>query len=494
MSNITSLYPIRYTQDVSSRVVSGLVEFTDNSAVDLTYADQVTAINVETDPAVLPESVDVRFVFNTGSDWFRLNADGTSDNDINQTLSYESVFEEGNTVAELRAITSATALANTRVKAAIAIKTVDYDNVRPKVKLGYQCVTLSQQLVLEVLSPEYSYDGNVIITNIISDSYVEGGGGIVLEGRYIRELEDGGEEYTAWMSLPLMIGILTDRIQFRATASVNEIGTAVSILRSIKAEYNEGSLIAASSGVSTIITRIEDWRVDLRFCRILVRHSELDASYIKAYVTFRPKVYKIKGEVIGEGTGQRHNYELEHKDGIKLDTVRLYYDGAGVPEGYDVNCETGQIITTAPVGVTITCDYEYGWGDEQWQELELGSTEQYENFCQSVYRIKRSDSDDELKSIAGIGLDLHTVTGNAVNEFIGYGTGDVKIYKVRYPIRSGVLEITAGGVALSSEDYEIQQDTRYVKVNAGSGAELAASYEWESEGVKVYQVNGIFSE
>ena len=341
MSNIIEQQPIRYAQDISDYTVYGLVKDKEANKLDLRYADEVTGITVTTiraDTSTLLNSCDVRFVFNTGTGWFRLESDGTADSDIEQTLTIYSVLDEGNTISELSALTDVPAFENSELQYAIAMKAANIQNVNPRVKFGVECKTNTQQLVLEVLSPEYSYDSNIIITDITADSYIEGGGSLVIEGRYYRETESVSG-YTDWMSLPSMTGVTASKLQYRVTASVADLTQSLAQLNSIKAEYNEGSIIAASSGVSSIITKTEDWRVNLKGSRVLVRHSAPGMSTIKSYVTFRDKVNKVSGELIGTGNGQRTNYVLNHTNGIKLDTVKLYYDGVGVAEGYDVNCE-----------------------------------------------------------------------------------------------------------------------------------------------------------
>ena len=498
MANITELHPIRYAQDYANFEVTGLIRPKESNSLDLSYADKVLGITIDTVPEnteSMLATCDVRFIFKTtNSAWFKLNSDGTANVNIAQSPSVDSVLGDGNTIAELRALTDIPAFQNTKLQYAVGMRATDIANMKPKVKFSVQCKTMSQQLVLEAESPEYEFDSKIIITNIEADTYIEGGGGLELQGRYYIE-DESHSEYSEWKSLPLLVGLSTTKLQYKVRATVSEIGNAQALLRSIKTEYNEGTIIAASSGTASIVTVTEDWRVNLKQCRIIVKHTEVNASYIKAYVTFRPKTYKVVGEVIGTGTGQRTNYELSEKGGIKLDTVRMYYDGVSVPEGYDVNCETGQIIVNAPSGVSITCDYEYGYGDEQWYELELDSCEQYDRYYQSTYRITMPDDESGVvRSIAGIKVDLHTVTGREENELIGYGTGDVKTYRLKYPVRSGLITVRAGGVELPASGYEIQSDTRYIKINAGSGVELRCDYEWESEGVRVYEVAGIFSE
>ena len=502
MANITELYPIRYAQDISESVVSGLIRNSVNNMLDLTLADRVTGLTITTVPADITafnQKSTARFIFKTNDseNWYRLTSSGAADYDIEQDFTVESVLEEGNTIEELRALTSIPAFVNKRLRYAIALNASDIANQNPQIKFQVECVAETQQLVKEIQSPEYSFDNKIIITNIETDMYTEAGGQITLTGRYNRDSEDdSGGGYSDWISLSEMVGVVTDKIQYKAEMRVadNTEGT-LAVLRSIKTEYNDGGVIAASTGICTIITKTEDWRVDLKQCRIVIRHSQVSPEYVRAYVTFRTKTYKVTGEALGTGTGQRSNYELTHKDGIKLDTVMLYSNGAVIASGYDVNCETGQIIVNQPLGSVLTCDYEYGYGAEDWIALELSSSEEYEGYTQSVYRVSVSDSEsDTVRSIAAIKVELLTVTGEATDELIGYGTGSEAVYKLRYPVRSGILTVKANGTELPETSYAIQSDTQYVKVNAGYGVELRCDYEWESEGVKVYQVNGIFSE
>lgn len=494
MANILTSYPIRYTQDKINSSAYGLITCNNSNYLDLTQADVVNGITFTTNPAPFPSSVNCRVIFNTGSEWFKLTSAGLAESIETQSISAESVLEEGNTISELSALTSIPAFENSQLRYAIALQTLDPENVKPQLKFTVNCQTTTQQLSQTVLSPEYEYSELIVINGVKYDSATASGGSITLQARY-NDTESNA--YTDWQNLNALIGVITDKIQFRAITTASSVGVSQSILNSIQVSYNEGGIIASSGGVSEIITVTRDWRTDLRHCRVVVRHSKLSESYIKCYVTFRSKSIKVSGEVLGVGTGQRQTLILAHTGGVKLDTVKVYYGGSETAASYDVNCQTGRIVLEAPEGIEITCDYEYGWASEEWQELELDYTESYDNYDQSVYRITLPENESGLiKSIAGIKLALHTQSGESTEGYFGTNDGVPARYKLRHSIKGGKIKLYDGTEEIREVSNRVNidsEDSRYITVISYAGEQLKIWYEWESESPVVYELSGIFS-
>ncbi len=497
MANILTSYPIRYTQDEVNAAAYGVITSNEGNYLDLTQADVVTGIEFTTDPDPLPMSVvKCNIVFNKGGNWFILDANGDAEDVETQELSAESIFEEGNSIEDLTALTNIDAFKNSTIRFALALWTSDPDNVKPKVKFKVNCKTLVQQLSQTVTSPEYEYDDLIVITGIETDNQVSGGGSIVLQGRYY-DYQSGTPGYTEWSNLSELIGAITNKYQFKAVTTATTINVSQSILNNIRVRYNEGGIIAASGGVNEIITVTRDWRVDLRHCRVVVRHAKLNGSSIKCYVTFRAKSTKVTGEQLGVGTGLRQTLNLEHTTGIKLDTVRIYVNGKAVTMNYDVNCQTGRVVLEADAGAVITCDYEYGWEAEEWTELALDYTEEYEGYDQSVYRITLPENaTTAVKSIAGIKIALQTSRGTQREGNLGLGDGTPAQYKLQYPIRGGRYTLYKNGVEVTDSDNYVKidrEDARYITVTTNNGEHVSIEYEYESEPCIVYEVSGIFS-
>lgn len=133
MANILTSYPIRYTQDEAHFGASGLVISNSTNYIDLSNADNVTGFTFNTSQ---PTGTDIRMLFKTNDTWFKLDANGAAVEVDTQDLTAESVLEEGNSVAELDALTSIPAFVNSRVHFAVALSSDDPDNSKPRINFS----------------------------------------------------------------------------------------------------------------------------------------------------------------------------------------------------------------------------------------------------------------------------------------------------------------------------------------------------------------------
>lgn len=495
MANITTLEPIRYTQDQVTTYSHGLAVCGENKYVNLTNADTVTQITVSTVPASLPASVNCKIAFKTtesNSNWFKLDSSGQAVTLETQEISEESILSEGNSIAELSAITNAPALANKQIRYAIAMTCSDPDNMHPCAKLDFTCGKATQQLTNTFDAATYQYEKPIVITSITADSETSGNATLQIQAQW---LDTDTGELTQWQNSSSAVGAITSQISFRATATVPTTdGSAASILNSLVMQYNFTDSLGSGSGTNEIYSVIKDWRRDLRHCRINVKHAPLDKSSILAYVAFRPKIYKVTGEIIGTGTGAKTVYALDNPNGIRLESVKVYINGVLTYGTFDVNCETGSVILEAASGSVITCDYEYGWEAETWQEAEIQSTESFDGYDLSTYAITLPENNSGVdNSMAEIKLVLQTLQGSTDREPVGTGTGRMATYQLSNPVTDG-LQVYSNGILLNATNYSLGSDPRYISIAAANGAELRVSYNWISPAPVVYEFSGIFSE
>lgn len=504
MANILTSYPIRYTQDKINDDLHGLVMCGENKLINLSNADNVTQINVSTVPNTLPDSVDMRFAFltyqnNTSSNWFKLDSNGNAVSLDYQDLTCESVLAEGNTLTELQAITDAPALAGKYIRYAVAVSCSDSNNVQPAFKLDFQCERDTPQESNEYYSPLYEFPESITVTEIY----------LINAGETIPEIDDGSihakltvyarwndletNEMTQYVPYKNLVGIQTDKIQYKVTAYVDMSSMLQQecSLEGITTNYNQGNSI---SGDNEIYSIVKDWRKNLRHCRILVKHAPLNNNSINTHIAFRVKPQKITGEELGTGTGASTVYSLAHNNGIKLDTVNVYINGVKLVNGYNVNCEEGTITLQANSGDLITCDYQYGWEAEDWNELKLYSRESFDEYDLSEYKITLpANTNGTVKSMGAVKIGLGAETGTNTLEVIGTGTGQSKTYRLSNPV-SDFINVYSNGELLSASNYYLHDDTRYITIAAPSGAELKATYNWVSESPVLYEFSSIFSE
>ena len=200
---------------------------------------------------------------------------------------------------------------------------------------------------------------------------------------------------------------------------------------------------------------------------------------------------QVRGETLGVGSGGRKTFQLAHVDGLKYDSLKLYYDNAQVFTDYEFNTEVGRVTCSAPSGVLVSCDYDYGWDKEEWHEMSLDSRWSMDGYDRSEYKFSL---DSNTKSAAAIKLQLIMSSGHINNEQLGTGAGTAKSFKLSHIINDGKISVTANNVLLSSKFWTVLDDPQYISVAAPAGQIIRASYDWVSEPPTVYQFSAVFSE
>ena len=178
MSKILSQNPIRFNIDTLKTDKHALITMKSGNFLDCTNATSINGFNISYSQ---PENTRIAFVFTTGNEWFKLNSDGTALSVESQSLTYESVLEEGNTISELQALDNIPAFKGHRVRVAIALLSSD-PNVAPSVSLSIKATNTTQQLTKTEYSPLYDLGDNAQIINIITNSQVSNNGAITIQG------------------------------------------------------------------------------------------------------------------------------------------------------------------------------------------------------------------------------------------------------------------------------------------------------------------------
>ena len=501
MSKIISQQPVRFTLDTFRDEYKSLIAMRQGNFLDCTSA---TSINGFTLSYSQPANTKIAFVFSTGSQleydqlhleggtsgtisqdtargtWFKLKSNGLAQLVPTQDIDADSVLAEGNTIAELQALTSIQAFKGYRVRAAVALYSPNINAV-PSVSLSLKGFASDQQLTKTEYSSVYELGENAQIINVIADIQESNGGKVNLYGSI-----NGSE----WQTFSNLAGQKAQTLQLKADFSAVQVGVSTAKLNNVNIIYSNGSGIINGEGVSEIISKTHNWYKPVKIARVVVKHAQFGESYIKVYASFRKNPVICQGEILGTGDDMIHSYQLAHTNGINFESVKIYFDNVRVTTGYEVNCEVGRITCTPPAGAMVTCDYEYGWEDEDWRELEFSQTVHKPDYDESEYYL----INDTPGYICAIKLTLHTTTGKINNESIGKGTGQAATYRLAHNIKEGEITITANNSILSSNNYQILEDSHYIKIAAANGVDLKASYTWISEPAVIYEFSGIFSE
>ena len=496
MSNVINIEPVRYAQEELKTSALGLILSREDNYLDMTNAVSVTA---GVSNCSLPVGTDARFIFcvyDDGSwgDWQKLDNAGALE-DLNFTVdnnaeTAELILEYGNTVSELSELADIPAFVGYKVRVGIALIALDPDNAVPQVKFALNGVSNTQLLSKTIESPIQELGELSTITAMNSVITTENGGTCTLTGKYWGETGSESE----YMDLQELIGQQASKMQYKAVLRVPDLISDSSVeLSKITASYVNGSNVLNGDTTSEIITVSRDWREDLRHVRLWAKHTKLKDSVLRSYVSLRSKPVKITGEQLGTGTGAREVYELAHKSGVRLSSVRLYYNGLEDYGTVDINCEVGRVTCIAPLNSVVTCDYEYNWGLEEWRELTLRSREDYETYTKSEWDLMLAPGEYEGLTVAALKIDICRTTGNVTGEVLGYGTGTQKVYKISHIVNNGVIRVYSGGNILNESSYMMKDDPEYIEVVSSAGQELTCDYDWVSERCKVYEIGGSFS-
>ena len=402
-------------------------------------------------------------------------------------MSIELLEEQGNTPEELTALTNIPALAGKQFGVAIGLVAEDPDNATPTMNLSFNCRNSTQQLSVQKYSPLYELGQNAQILSITAEKSVKSGATLDVYAQ--GTLSDG--TLSEWKSINEWGGEKLKAIKLRADYRVPAIGNAEASLTSCRILYTDGSTITSGMSEGEIITKTEDWYMPLHTCRATVRHSDLEGSTLKVYASFRDAPSSSKNEQLGIGSGGRKTFALAHNTGVCYDSFRLYFDGIEAYTGYELNCEAGRVTCEAPSGAIVTCDYEYGWQSEDWQEMRLSSRYDMGSDFKSEYRLTVPDNN---KTAAALKLVLGTTSGRATNEVLGTGTGSARTYLLAHTVKDGVISITANNAAVAGKNWKLHEDNRHITVAAGAGTVIRASYDWLSPSPAVTQIEAVFSE
>lgn len=484
MSNITTINPIRFNIDSLNSTASGVIYTNSSNSIDLTGAAKVTAISI---PRTQPANTFIYLAFRVNNVWGRLSTSGTFSALANQTLSYDNLAANGNTPAQLEALTNIPALAGQRIGIAIALASQDPVNAVPSCSVKFTCLNDTQKLTMTEYSPVYDLGRASQITALNADKVTNSGGNVEVLAKIISpEGTDSG-----WKSLESLTGQKAQSIQFRADYRVPALNTGSAKVSQAYAVYSDSSSIVSGLTDGEIISLTQDWYIPVRTCRLTVRHAPLINSTLRAAVCFREKPVQVQGESLGIGSGGRKTFQVKNSRGIRYDSFRLYFDGSQIYSGFELNCEAGRVTCEAPEGVIVACDYEYGWDSETWENMTLSQRLIESEYDVSEFRLTHTDNN---KSVCAVKLTLGMTSGRINNEVLGTGTGKAKTFKLSHKVLDGKIAITSNNSALSTKNWGLLDDPQYISIAAPAGQTLRASFDWISETPCIYQFAAVFAE
>ena len=439
---------------------------------------------------IQPANTNRKVAFKVDNKWNKLSTDGALSPLPTQAITSDSILEEGNTVAELTALTNVPSLVGKMVYPAFALYADSEATVMPTIGMTvnaeidttvdvYTKTDYSQEFVLHNKS-------DVLVKSISVDSNTKGNGKITLKARYATFNEtaitdEGAEQTEKWsdyVDLLSVINVKCHKLQIKADYQVSITdGSDSATLNDVIITYAK-DVVAKADGTTDLVTLTEKFTNDLTYAHAYIKHKELIDADLKAYVRLQKTPKKADFKLIGYGTGARKTYKVTDS-GINQDSLMVYVNGKVVYD-FDFNTETSEITLVADVDVPINATYEYGWELFNYVEMQKGVSQINDSGAYTTeYSYTIPEHEGEL-TVTAIKYELIRPEGKVTDEIISIGTGKRQIIQLPHYARKETIQCNGKW----SYDY----DSKRLTVIAPEGDNIVISYDWIAESPVVYGV------
>ena len=394
-----------------------------------------------------------------------------------QAITASSLIAEGNTVAELEAVTNCSPFVGKLVYPAIALYASDEAEVMPTFGMAikaeidttvnvYSYTDYSQEYVIS--------DGeDVSIISIVAETDLKGNGNVNITAR----IKQGGT-WSEYMALNAAQMQQASAIQLKAVYTVqNTDGSDSAKITGVVIKYNTAGA-ATSNGTTDIVTVTQCFTNDLVYVHAYCRHKELIDAKINAFCSIRKQPQKKVMYQFGNGTGELKTYSLPDS-GINQDTLIVYIDGKETGN-FGYNTETSEITITADKDSTLSASYEYGWEMSNWVAMQQGVSQVNNSGNYTTQYTYTIPIHDGKYTVTAIKFELERPEGHVDNEIIGVGTGKRQIIKLPHIARKETIVCNGKW----SYDYDSQRLT----IIAPEGDDIVISYDWIAESPQIQAI------
>ena len=429
-----------------------------------------------------PTGSDRRFMFQIGDKNYKFN--GTTLTEYTGDLTADNVLKDGNTAAQLTALSNITGFVGEKIFPIIALSASGDDY--PTAKLQIKAMTTTDVLtdVQESIVCELSEDetSTPIITNLPYEATVTGDGSVDVKIRL-----RNGETWTDYMALDEAVDKEAQAAQFQVTYKVKKTdGTDSAKLDYVSLEHTFGTAIVVNSDTG-IYTKVVDYENDLSMCYLVVKHEPLQDDYFNAYVNFMKKPDSRTFLDIGVGNGSQQEFVLG-VNGVpdeKIDStsITLYKNGEEVSD-FSYNSATSTITLVTAKNAVYTASYKYNHGVENWRAMTLEEQEPFND--QTGIQTSRFSyvlqEDNTGLSVSSIRFRLNRKTGTVTNYSLGTATGKLQMFVLPHIPTMSSIKFS------NTVDWDFDEDNHILTLVAAKGTALSISYSWRGAPITVYSL------
>ena len=474
---------------------TALIQTTTANAKDLSNFSTVSRIAIV---ASEPTNTKLTYVFKADDgNWQKYDTSSSTWKDVaTQSLTAESVVSEGNTTADVTALTSTAlaAFAGKTVNIAVGME-MDADATEAP---SLTSITFAGETGATVTTKSVDSDainltdsGKPCEILAIDVSKTEESGGTVQVLASINDGSSWGEyaDYSTYITSP---ATKATAIKFRAVLTAPNIGTSVAKINSVSVNHRTDGVATFSEGTGTCISKTYNFSNPITRAHLMVKHPVVDDTEITAYVSLRKPPTYVSGEVLGTGTGKSQTVKLANTDGLASHGFVLYFDGEKQDDSsYSFSPADGQVTFTADSGVAVTADYIAGWSAETWTPMTHDT----------VYPDKNDTTlvDDQFDYIAGtndptgtvgaIRVDLKQNTGSEKDVVLGTGIGSEQAFKLPHHAKQESITVKP-----DKATWKYKDKTDVITITAPADEEISISYKWAARSNYLESLTCIFNE
>ena len=449
------------------------------SKVALDTAGQ-TAVGAFSITGVEPLGTKRRFLFKVDDKVWKFN--GQTAVEYTDGTDIDSVLENGNTAAEVTAVTDNTAWAGKKIYPIIALYADADATVMPTAKMSL--VASSSTEIFEYTSETAEYElgeGTLSTPRIVDVSVTAQTTGNATAYTTARVKTNG--EWSEYLAVSAIKDREATAIQFKTRYTVTTLdGSDTAKLSKIVIRYTTGTATVAGDNAE-IYSVIQDYEMPLGTCSVTIRHDRLIDSRIGAYVNLMKATKRRVFLPLGVATGNAETFILgengERDTGIDQSSLQIFGNGNPIAN-FSYNTETSEVTVTADAGIAITATYNYGREKEVWREMTKDVDQQPYEDGTYLTRFTYALPEDEQygQSVTNVRLQLYRTQGTITDEFLGKANGVTQQFVLKHAAKADTIDCNAA--------WSYNEDSQILTCVAPAGTEIIASYDWIGESHTIY--------
>lgn len=440
--------------------------------LDTTGQDFVDGFSVA---GAQPTGSVVRILFKVDDKIFKFS--GQNPVEVSGDVTIENILDNGNTIAELAAVTNIPAWVNKKIYPIIALTSPADAQVMPAAKIGVKVRTVTDVYEKVTETAEINLTGADNATPRIIDidtvTQTSGRGVVNITARTFN-----GEFWSDYRAIQSVKDIDATAIQFKIRYTVTAINSDdVAAVEKIVVRHTLGTATVSGDNAE-IFSVMSDYGHALQTCSVAVRHARLIDSRIGAYVNFTHPTKTRTFIPLGISTGAAQVLTLGVdglKDtGIDQSSLKLFADGKPIVN-FGYNTEVSEVNINVAAGQAVTASYEFNRDKELWREMTIDVDQQPYSDGTFLTRFTYSLPEEDLlgQTVSNIRLQLFRTSGHVNGEILGTATGVTQQFVLKHAAKAETLTVNA--------DFSYDEDSQVVTLIAAKGTVLSADYDWVGE-------------